>query len=364
MSLESDLILLNATTAALVASADALAVNVSSTAISAAEATASAVLAEASAASVGGYQTVVTAAGTTTLTSASEYLQVFTGATTQTVVLPDVTTLALGRCFRVVNNSTGAVTVNSSGGNAVVVLPADTSAMIACVLLTGTTAASWDGNFSGARVVSGKKVTFNNTMIFSATDGFTYTMPAITGTLATLGGLNQTFTGAMTFSATTGTFGSNTATSTYGVGSGATLSGSTKTINIGTAGVSGSITNTNIGSAVAGATGTVTVYQPMAARQIRRNAPVTKAASFTLAEAENWLVCNGAASVTVTLPTAASNVGREVMLTNIAAFTVVSASSNIIPITGGAAGTAILPATPGSWCTLVCDGTNWRILQS
>jgi len=94
-----------------------------------------------------------------------------------------------------------------------------------------------------------------------------------------------------------------------------------------------------------------------------RGAPVTKTASFTLADTENWIICNGAASITVTLPAASTQVGREISLKNIAAFTVVSASSDVVPLTGGAAGTAIL-ATAGTWATLVSDGTNWIIMQS
>ena len=90
-----------------------------------------------------------------------------------------------------------------------------------------------------------------------------------------------------------------------------------------------------------------------------RNAPVTKTASFTLAATENWLICNGTATITVTFPAASSWTGREVMIKNIAAFTVVSASSNVVPLVGGAAGTAILAATAGKWVTLVSDGTNW-----
>lgn len=96
--------------------------------------------------------------------------------------------------------------------------------------------------------------------------------------------------------------------------------------------------------------------------QLNRGAPVTKAASFSLAATENWIICNGAASITVTLPAAAGAVGREVMLKNTAAFTVVSATANVVPLAGGAAGTAILPATAGTSATLVSDGTNWIIM--
>ena len=98
--------------------------------------------------------------------------------------------------------------------------------------------------------------------------------------------------------------------------------------------------------------------------QVRRRAPVTKTAAFTVADNEHWLICNGTASIAVTLPDAATNLGREIMLTNRAAFTVVSASSNVVPLAGGAAGTAILAAAAGKYATLVSDGTNWIITQA
>jgi hypothetical protein len=97
---------------------------------------------------------------------------------------------------------------------------------------------------------------------------------------------------------------------------------------------------------------------------LTRGAPVTKTASFTLANTENWVICNGTGSIIITFPSAASWTGREVMVKTIAAFTVVSASSNIVPLIGGAAGTAILAATAGKWATLVSDGTNWVIMAA
>ena len=97
---------------------------------------------------------------------------------------------------------------------------------------------------------------------------------------------------------------------------------------------------------------------------LNRGAPVTKTADFTVAATENWLISNKASSCTVTLPTASSFTGRELMFKNLAAFTVVSASSNVKPIGTNTAGTAILPATAGTWCTLVSDGTNWIVMQS
>lgn len=90
-----------------------------------------------------GYTTTATAAGTTTLTLASTALQYFTGSTTQTVVLPVTSTLTTGHKFRVVNNSTGNVTAQSSGANNVLVMGPGSDAEFVCILTSGTTAASW-----------------------------------------------------------------------------------------------------------------------------------------------------------------------------------------------------------------------------
>ena len=110
-----------------------------------------------------GYTTTATAAGTTTLVVGSNYFQYFTGSTTQTVVLPVTSTLALGQEFLIVNNSTGLVTVNSSGGNAVIILGASTSARVTCILISGTTAASWSASYIGVGITSGKKLSASNT---------------------------------------------------------------------------------------------------------------------------------------------------------------------------------------------------------
>jgi hypothetical protein len=96
-----------------------------------------------------GYSTTATAAGTTTLTVSSNYKQYFTGSTTQTIVLPVVTTLTLGHTFEIHNNSTGSLTVNSSGSNLVGTIQANTTAVCTCILVTGTTAASWDFDVTG-----------------------------------------------------------------------------------------------------------------------------------------------------------------------------------------------------------------------
>lgn len=95
------------------------------------------------------------------------------------------------------------------------------------------------------------------------TSGATRTLavPNASGTIALLEG-TQTFTGATTFSGSAVTVGNNTGTSTLGVGTGATTTGVTKTVNLGTGGVSGSTTVVNVGSTVAGALGSLIVNTP------------------------------------------------------------------------------------------------------
>lgn len=94
-------------------------------------------------------------------------------------------------------------------------------------------------------------------------------------------------------------------------------------------------------------------------------APVTKTADFTLGDTENYVINDksGAACV-VTLPAASSWTGRAVMFKTIQAQALDSASSNVVPLAGGAAGTAILTGTAGNWAILVSDGTNWIIMAA
>ena len=68
---------------------------------------------------------------------------------------------------------------------------------------------------------------------------------------------SQTINGNKTFSNATQTLGNSTATSTINVGSGATISASTKAVNIATGGVSGSTTTTIIGPVLGASTTTI-----------------------------------------------------------------------------------------------------------
>jgi hypothetical protein len=83
-----------------------------------------------------------TAAGTTTLTIASSQVQIFTGSTTQTVTLP-TTSITAGMEYRIINQSSGSVTVQSSGANTVATVTANTLQLFIAQVSTPTTAAHW-----------------------------------------------------------------------------------------------------------------------------------------------------------------------------------------------------------------------------
>lgn len=91
-------------------------------------------------------------------------------------------------------------------------------------------------------------------------------------------------------------------------------------------------------------------------------APVSTATNLTVATTSKSIICTAVA--VLTLPAPATYTGRELLIKNTTAATVTSVSSNVVPLTGGAAGTAILAATAGKWALLVSDGTNWIIMAS
>jgi hypothetical protein len=216
-----------------------------------------------------------TGTGTLTLTGAVSGFQTFSSAignteTTYYAIVNNteweigIGTVGAGTLTRdtVLESSNGGTKVNLSAGTKDVfcTYPAekavykDENDVLSGVIITA-------GDNSGFTLQDNvdptKKAQFELSGITTGTTR-TYTLPNVTGTIALLGGI-QTFTGQTTFSNATVTVGSSTAASTYGLGTGATISGATKAINIGTAGVSGSTTNITLGSAVSGSTTNITV---------------------------------------------------------------------------------------------------------
>ena len=117
-----------------------------------------------------------------------------------------------------------------------------------------------------------KKALFSLSGISTGTTR-TFTLPNTSSELAILAGTqtfsgNKTFSGTLTASGTVtvsaaaATIGTATTTTTYGMGTGATTTGVTKTVNLGTGGVNGSTTIVNVGPVAAGAGGTTVVNTP------------------------------------------------------------------------------------------------------
>jgi len=77
----------------------------------------------------------------------------------------------------------------------------------------------------------------------------------------------------------------------------------------------------------------------------------------------NSIAANYAGTVTLTLPDPTLYFGLVLNVRTFTANSVVASASVVISITGGASGTAILPATAGAWATLQSDGTNWIIMS-
>ena len=163
-----------------------------------------------------GYTTTATAAGTTTLTSSSTATQFFTGTTTQTVVLPVTSTLTLGQNFYINNNSTGTVSVQSSGGNLLFAQPGGTTATYTVILTSGTTAASWSYEYSGFNGLSGTSsnlVTDTSPTLITPTLGVAsatsinkvaITAPATSATLTLAQGSTLATSGAYSITLTAG----------------------------------------------------------------------------------------------------------------------------------------------------------------
>ena len=212
---------------------------------------------------------------TTSILSSGSTMDVFNTVATTVNMVGAVTTFTLGntttaaQTVTLFGNSTGASTYNLANGA--------TAAATTKVINIGTGGVSTSVtniNFGSATSGATGTAAFQNitltatTPIFatsvttgsSSIDVFNTTATTVNafGAATTLA-IGNVATGAQTVNM----FAGSTGASTYNFATGATANATTKTINIGGSGISGSITNINIGSSVAGATGTTTVRTAM-----------------------------------------------------------------------------------------------------
>jgi hypothetical protein len=177
----------------------------------------------------GGYTSTATGGTTTTLTASSSANQFFTGSTTQTVKLPDTSTLTIGQEYYITNQSTGALTIQTSAAGAITTVPAGAGAVFT---VASTGAQTWVTEFNGATTVTGSGALVlgtspslttptigsagayftgsssgTTTLVASATASGTLTLPAATDTL-----VGKATTDTLTNKSIS--FGSNTITMT------------------------------------------------------------------------------------------------------------------------------------------------------
>jgi hypothetical protein len=242
-----------------------------------------------------------------------------TGLTTSGGPITSSGTITLAGTLAVTNGGTG---ITSFGTGVATALGQNVTGSGGIVLSSDPVLTTRDTNFTLQDDVDAtKQAQFQLSGISTATTR-TYTLPNLTGTLATIGNLTQTFSGTTTFSAaftlstataainlgtsqTTGatviggttqtgdiTVGRSTGAQTLNLGTGATANATTKAINLGTAGVSGSTTNLTFGSAVSGSTtaargyGTWTIDIPRAENGLVLN-KTTVSQSMTVATGYN-----------------------------------------------------------------------------
>ena len=271
-----------------------LALTYSGTALPLANGGTGATSAPAANASLFGFTTTATSATPLVLTNTSSVYQLFTGSTAQTVTLPVTSTLTAGWTFHIVNNSTQNITVNSSGANLVCTVIPNTTLMVTCILITGTTAASWEFGFTDFGAITGTgsvvmstsptlvtpvlgtpasgtvtnltgtaSININGTVGATTASTGAFTTLTASTSLATSnsGTVSLIGTGAIAIGATTATtaltVGQSTVSQTTNIQAGATASASTKAINIGTGGLAGSTTTIIIGSTAGTSTTTV-----------------------------------------------------------------------------------------------------------
>ena len=219
-----------------------------------------------------GTMATATAANYSTTTVANGLYYPLSGNPSSFLVSADIT----GKANLASPAFTGNVTITSSTGAALFIEQTGTGNILTLHdQATDTTFVTIDANGKVSTIASeatngagfniahgAAPTTPVNGDIWTTTNGLFLRQNSVTRQFVDLDG-TQTISGVKTFSHPSQTLGNSTAASTINIGTGATLTATTKTINIGTNGVSGSTTNITLGSATSGATNAIQVNGPM-----------------------------------------------------------------------------------------------------
>jgi len=290
--------------------------------------------------------TTVTSATTVTLTNTSATYQIFTGSTAQTIILPVTSTLETGWQFSLCNNSTAPLTIQTSAGTALFTGPVGCTTMCKCIATGSTAVTDWEANITefstnsgtGAVVLSGNPTLTS----FSCTGSCT--MGGAATSTHTLGSALTTGTLAVGGTATTGTItlGQSTASNTINIDAGATASGNTKTLNVGTGGLAGSTTTISIGSTTGTSTTTLNGINNGAFNGTLGATTPSTVAATTISATGLVTATVGIRGVAGTTSAATGNIG-EAAKANLASSSPVTLTNNT------AADVVTLSLTAGDW---------------
>jgi hypothetical protein len=197
--------------------------------------------------------TTQTTAGISAATAASTY-QTIAGMSSYA---PKASPALTGN-VTITSNSTGAALFIEQSGTGNILTLHDQASDTTFVAIDANgkinTIASETTNGAGFNIPHGAAPTTPvNGDIWTTTSGLLARINGVTRQYVDLDG-TQTINGTKTFSASTQTLGNGTGTGTINVGTGATISASTKTVNVGTGGVVGSTTLTTIGPVLGAST--------------------------------------------------------------------------------------------------------------
>jgi hypothetical protein len=233
-----------------------------------------------------------------TLSGTTSNLSLNAGQTTGTIIIGGTA----GTGAITVGQSTGAQTLNLGTGATLAATTKTVNIGTAGVStsVTNINIGSAVSGATGTTTLSSSSIVLNGAI---TSGNIAFTLSGTTSNLSLNAG--QT-TGTIVVGGTAGTgaitLGQSTAAQTLNLATGATATATTKTVNIGTAGVSGSTTNINIGSAVAGSLGTISLSEQLVVTQ---PTPVTIATTATLTNANiltRIVIASGATDYTITLP--------------------------------------------------------------
>jgi hypothetical protein len=264
----------------------------------------------------------------TALTNTSSFYQSGTGTVQNSYSLPDTATLQLGWSFRI--NTQQLTQVYSSTGVLLTSQNNNSAYYYTCIDITVNTTAAWRVGVTEIGATTG-----SGNMVLSVG-------PTITGTLQFSGSNTSASnfhttqsTGIMSMGGTAATgqinIGRSTAAQTIQIGNGITATATTKAIDIGINGASGSTTNITLGSATSGATGTTlfnnnVTYKGLIATTA---AAPTIASAATIAPTTPILFVSGTTNVvTITAPSPISLGGGQITIIPTGLF-VTTAAGNI-----------------------------------